>query len=210
VTATAAPPPTRTRNPRGEGRRLRADILAAAAGLLDAGGDERALTLRAVARRTGIATPSIYPHFDDRAALLLAVVRAAFVELQDRMRVALDGVDGGPRRRLDAACLGYLDFARDHPQRYRTMFGGSWAAIAVERGHDPAALGGQVLQVLADCLGECRADRTSEGRSPTADALALWLGLHGLAHQRAVTATYPWPGDIVARITHPLAHLDAV
>jgi AcrR family transcriptional regulator len=210
VTATVGPPRTRSRNPRGEGARLRADILAAATELLDAGGGERAVTLRAVARRTGIATPSIYPHFDDRAALLLAVVRAAFVELRDRMLAAVDGAGGGPRHRLDAACLGYLAFARDHPQLYRAMFGGSSAAIAVERGDDPAALGGQVLGFLSDCLGDCRAGRTSGGRSPTADALALWLGLHGLAHQRAVTATYPWPGDIVARITQPLAHLDAV
>ncbi|WP_374213337.1 TetR family transcriptional regulator [Crossiella sp. SN42] len=41
---------------------LRAEILAAAAGLINDGGDERAVTLRAVARRTGIAAPSIYLH----------------------------------------------------------------------------------------------------------------------------------------------------
>ena len=37
--------------------------------------------------------------------------------------------------------------------------------------------------------------------------IALWLGLHGLAHQRASTVTYPWPADIAERMVTALAHL---
>jgi len=40
-----------------------------------------------------------------------------------------------------------------------------------------------------------------------ADATALWVGLHGLAHQHAVTTSYPWPADIVHRIAAPLSQL---
>jgi AcrR family transcriptional regulator len=80
----------RPRSRRGEGRLLRTEILAAATELLDTNGDERALTLRAVARRVGIAAPSIYPHFPDRPAIVLAVVRQGFVELADRIRSAID------------------------------------------------------------------------------------------------------------------------
>jgi hypothetical protein len=42
---------------------------------------------------------------------------------------------------------------------------------------------------------------------PYADSIALWLGLHGLAHQRAVTVAFPWPSDIADRIITALAHL---
>ncbi|HEX4247258.1 MAG TPA: hypothetical protein VH008_05280 [Pseudonocardia sp.] len=44
---------------------------------------------------------------------------------------------------------------------------------------------------------------------PATDAVALWLGLHGLAHQRATTRTFPWPADITLRVVNPLSHLIA-
>ena len=40
-----------------------------------------------------------------------------------------------------------------------------------------------------------------------ADAVALWLGLHGLAHQKSVTVSFPWPADIAERLIVALAHL---
>ncbi|WP_218130138.1 hypothetical protein [Lentzea jiangxiensis] len=39
------------------------------------------------------------------------------------------------------------------------------------------------------------------------DAVALWLGLHGLAHQRAVVRKMPGPDDIGDRLITALAHL---
>src|SRR4051812_16439696 len=99
---------TRTRNRRGEGDLLRVEILAAATELLDSGGDPGAVTLRAVARRTGIAAPSIYRHFLDQPALVLAVLRQAFAELTDWLRSAADEAGDDPRRRLRALCLAYL------------------------------------------------------------------------------------------------------
>ena len=52
------------------------------------------------------------------------------------------------------------------------------------------------------------------GAAWTADAgqwlrlcLALWLGLHGLAHQQSVTVSFPWPPDIAERLIVALAHL---
>ena len=94
MSAAPEPPPAprrtgaRTRNRRGEGARLREDILAAATALLDELGTEEAVTLRAVARRAGITAPSIYSHFPDRQAILLAVVRDAFTELTETLREA--------------------------------------------------------------------------------------------------------------------------
>ncbi|MHA6619333.1 TetR/AcrR family transcriptional regulator [Pseudonocardia sp. DLS-67] len=180
---------------------MRTEILAAAAELLDAGGDERAVTLRAVARRVGISAPSIYPHFPDRPAIVLAVVRQGFVELADRIRSAIDSADDDPRLRLVAACRAYVDFADSHPERYRAMF---------DRAHapeDPTALGAEPVRILTETLTECVAAGRSTSTDPDADAIALWMGLHGLAHQHAVATSYPWPADIVRRIAAPLSRL---
>jgi AcrR family transcriptional regulator len=193
VTAVAR---TRSRNRRGAGRLLHAEIVAAAAELLDVSGDERAITLRGVARRLGIAAPSIYPHFPDRSAVVLAVARQGFAELSDGMGSAVDTAGADPRRRLAAACRAHLVFADRHRARYRVMAG----VI-----HDPAAA--EPPRILTEILAGCVAAGRSTSTDPAADAMSLWVGLHGLAHQRAVTASYPWPADIVHRITAPLSRL---
>jgi AcrR family transcriptional regulator len=191
----------RPRSRRGEGRLLRTEILAAAAELLDANGDERAVTLRAVARRVGISAPSIYPHFPDRPAIVLAVVRQGFVELADRIHAAADTAGEDPHLRLVAACRAYIDFARSHPERYRAMFAGAHDA------EDPAALVAEAVRLLTVILTDCVAAGRSTSADPGADAISLWVGLHGLAHQYAVSTSFPWPMDIVHRITAPLSRL---
>ncbi|RDG39206.1 TetR/AcrR family transcriptional regulator, partial [Streptomyces corynorhini] len=245
--ATAASEPRRaprSRNRRGEGGHLRADILAAATDLLDHG-DERAVTLRAVARRAGIAAPSIYPHFPGRSAIMLAVVGEAFAELSGRLGAAVDAVDGTDTtystyatdstdttdttgaadadadaadadaadarapRRLYAACLAYLDFATAHPERYRAMFGEPTHPMGGDAGvgDDLTALGADALRVLSDALTDCVTAGYSTSTDPCADAIALWLGLHGLAHQRATAHAFPWPADLVRPIVASLSRL---
>ena len=68
----------RERNRRGEGGKLRAEILEGATALLEQNGSEEAVTLRAVARQVGISAPSIYSHFPDREAIVDAIVDGAF------------------------------------------------------------------------------------------------------------------------------------
>src|SRR5271165_5817767 len=71
----------RHRNPRGQGARLTEDIVAGALALIERTGSDEAVTLRAVAREVGIAAPSIYAHFPDRDAIIMAVVLRVFDEL---------------------------------------------------------------------------------------------------------------------------------
>jgi AcrR family transcriptional regulator len=202
--------PERTRNRRGEGSRLRDDILRAAAELLDDSGREESVTLRAVARRVGIAAPSIYRHFPDRESILLAVISRAFAELTERLRDGRAAAGDDPVQRLRAVCTEYLDFATARPQRYRVVFGGVWdASDAVAAGavsEDQAlALGQDALTVIADALQECAAAGRSASTDPRGDAVVLWLGLHGLAHQRAVLPNFPWPADVADRLVERLA-----
>ncbi|GAA3535297.1 TetR/AcrR family transcriptional regulator [Nonomuraea rosea] len=201
----------RARNRRGEGARLRDEIVAAAVELLDETGDEGTISLRSVARRAGIAAPSIYRHFPDQPTIMLAVVQQAFAELEAKLRVALDAAGDDPRHRLYAVCDGYLDFAQGHPERYRTMFGGLWMPALDETSltaADMAALGDGCMALLREVMDECVAAGHATSTDLSADTVALWLGLHGLAHQRAVTVAFPWPPDIARRLITALAHLD--
>jgi AcrR family transcriptional regulator len=202
----------RERNRRGEGSRLRTEIVAAAAALLDETGNEEAVTLRAVARRIGISAPSIYAHFADRQAILLAVVQGAFAELGEQLETAAGAPAADPVTGLRDVCDAYLAFAAGRPQRYRVMFGGLWNATAALESasvtsDEVAALGQEVLAALVTRLEACVRAGRSTSDDPGADAVALWLGLHGLAHQRVVSAAFPWPSDIQERLVAPLAHL---
>jgi AcrR family transcriptional regulator len=202
--------PTRRRNRRGEGSKLREEIIAAAVELLDEEGDERAVTLRSVARRVGIAAPSIYPHFPDQPAIMLAVVRQEFDRLSAALREAAETGGADPRQRLYAVCHAYLDLARTHPERYRTMFGGLWIPALGESSvteQDLLSLGTEALGILSSVLGDCVEAGQATSTDLAGDTVALWLGLHGLAHQRAVTRAFPWPDDIAERIIGALAHL---
>ncbi|MFE7466614.1 TetR/AcrR family transcriptional regulator [Streptomyces sp. NPDC057499] len=185
--------------------------MAAATELLDESGDQSSVTLRSIARRAGVAAPSIYRHFPDQPSIMLAVVRQAFAMLDAELRSALDAAGSDARGRLFAFCNAYLDFADQHPGRYRTMFDGVWmpdlGSSSVTEG-DVSSLGGESLTLLADALEDCVRAGCATSSDPAADAIALWLGLHGLAHQRLVTVAFPWPADIAERLITSLAHLD--
>src|ERR687888_1511242 len=71
----------RRRAPRGQGERLRAEILAAAEHLLVETGDEEAVSIRAVADSVGVTPPSIYLHFADKNELMFAVCERQFERL---------------------------------------------------------------------------------------------------------------------------------
>lgn len=160
-----------------------------------------------MARRAGISAPSIYPHFPGRSAIVLAVVHEAFLELNGLLRSAVDAahdvdaVGGDAERRLYAACLAYLDYAAAHPERYRAMFG------ELPAGQGVSSPGAGTLRILADTLAQCVTAGQSTSTDPRSDAIALWLGLHGLAHQRAVAHAFPWPADLVHPFVASLSRL---
>ncbi|MFJ5991943.1 TetR/AcrR family transcriptional regulator [Lentzea sp. NPDC092896] len=201
----------RRRNRRGEGGKLREEIITAAVALLDEGGDERAVTLRSVARKAGIAAPSIYPHFADQPSIMLAVVQQEMDKLTAVLREANDNAGADARARLFAIGHAYLDFAQAHPQRYRIMFGGLWTPSVEDTSITDAdldSLGVAAFTLLVEVLGACVEQGIAHGSDDLfGDAVALWLGLHGLAHQRAVVRKMPGPADVGDRLIRALAHL---
>jgi AcrR family transcriptional regulator len=108
---------------------LRPALLEAALRLLRDGGPD-AVTLRAVARATGVSQTAPYRHFEDHAALLKAVAAQAFTFLHEKLLAAardpariLGTAPKTERGVLQAIALAYVRFGLDHPQEYRFMFG---------------------------------------------------------------------------------------
>jgi AcrR family transcriptional regulator len=210
-------PRSRTRNRRGEGARLREEILEAAARILDRAGGEEAVTLRAVAREVGIAAPSIYHHFPDREAILAGVMDAAFGRLVEVLSAGIaefhDPVD-----RLRAGCLAYLRFAAEQPHQYRVLFGRTGSVLGPPVEAKPAEAetagllsGMQAFELLVDAIAACVAAGRSTSTDPFSDAVGLWVALHGLATLRDANPLFPWP-DVdgsVETFVHRLALITA-
>jgi AcrR family transcriptional regulator len=191
----------RRRNRRGEGTRLREDILAAATAILERDGVEESITLRSVAREIGIAAPSIYAHFDDREAILLAVVNAAFDELAEAV-VTSTAEQTDPVAALLAGCHAYTRFAVARPGPYRILFGRIRAAGTPEL--RPGRL--EVFQTLVDAVAACAEAGRSDSTDPFGDATLIWSAMHGAITLRTAAAAFPWPplerdvDDIVHRL----------
>ena len=184
---------TRRPNRRGEGARLRAEIVTGAAAVLEDSGNEDAVTLRAVARRIGIAAPSIYGHFADRDEMLLAVIEQAFGELETALAAAVATETGDE---LQVVCRAYLDFATARPHRYRVMFArhrsGETGAVNQSRPAEELT-GAGAFALLADAVARHRGH--DEHATTRQNALALWVALHGYVSLRAAVPAFPWPDE---------------
>lgn len=205
---------SRTRNRRGEGGKLREEIVRAAADLLDEGGNEQAVTLRAVARKIDITPTSIYLHFPDRDSMLLAVVQEAFAALEERVLSAREQAGPDPAAQLKAVCVAYIEFATRWPRRYRVMFGGVWdtaEALKVPSvADDVAVIGDNAFDILLSTVGACSDASGSTSTNPVADATALWVALHGFAQLQSTAPLFPWPPHLLDTLIDRLVLRDGV
>jgi AcrR family transcriptional regulator len=178
----------RQRNPRGQGERLRDDIIEAASGLL---ADPAAppLTLRAVARAAWVAATSVYLHFADIESLTMAVAERRFselVRLQDEAREQ----SPDPYQQVRAGCLAYCEFGLAHPGHYQVMFA---SPLPMLTDVPPEAFPGivsfrRLIDAVARCIG---AEPGDEQAFFTAQL--IWQQLHGIVSLRISRARFPWP-----------------
>jgi AcrR family transcriptional regulator len=219
-----AVPGRRPRNARGEGGRLAEDIVAGALALIDRTGSEEAVTLRAVAREIGIAAPSIYAHFPDRDAIIMAAVLRIFGELVDAITTGADSAGPDPVDRLVAGCAAYLRFGLAHPARYGVLFA---ERRMTARDDDPAVparpdrpgspgpevheFGAEAFAQLVQAIRDCAEAGVSASTDPVADATAVWVALHGTVTLRTTLPGYPWPelGRFTRQLVVPLARITA-
>jgi AcrR family transcriptional regulator len=95
-------------------------ILQAAADLFLEAGYE-GFSLRRVAERAGFTAPTIYRHFEDRDALILAVTDEGFRRFTAALRAAA-ATPGSAAERIGALGRAYVRFGLEHPSHYRLMF----------------------------------------------------------------------------------------
>jgi len=170
------PPGTKKKPPRSyhHGDLKEALVEAAAAIVRTKGLD--ALTLREVARRTGVSPAAPYRHFPDRRALVAAVAERGF----ERMQVAMmEGMkSAGGRAGFKQVALAYVSFGLTNPAEYRVMFGPEMADTRDFPSLRETSRG--VLGGTAEAVSQLQKAGLIGPGEPWLIAVALWSTLHGL------------------------------
>jgi AcrR family transcriptional regulator len=193
---------TRTRNPRGQGERLRGALMDAARELLLELGDQDKLSVRAVTARAGVSPNALYLHFADKDALLRAVMIATYQELRSFLQAAV-ACESDPIAQLRAYGCAYLRFADQRPGIYRVAFmtkirdGVPVPARGAPTGQDEGVDAfNDFLDIVTRCL--------PSGPDPFTQSAYIWTALHGYVTLRQAIPTFPWPAeaDYVERMIH--------
>jgi AcrR family transcriptional regulator len=188
-------PAARHRARRGEGERLRGEILAAAEQLLIETADESAVSIRAIADRVGVTPPSIYRHFPDKETLMLAVCQDVFTRLDDALqKAASDATD--PLDELMRKGRAYIEYGLANPESYRLLF--MLKRPPRERGEvvSPGDLPGtQAFVHLQETVERilALAEAGTLVPDPYEMTCAVWTAVHGITSLRISLAHFPWP-----------------
>ena len=169
---------------RGEGDRLRDEIVEAACRLLHQTGDLSTLSLRAVAREVGVATTSLYLHFDNITELARAVKIHWLDLLAEEVRSAAAAASGDPIDRVRAIAHAYIDAGMSDPNRYWVLF--------TSEALPHSATGFQGVTAF-----DAAHARIVEAVPPSVDSYLLtvqfWCAMHGLVTLRQARPSFPWP-----------------
>lgn len=154
---------------------LKAELLRLAARELESRGQEL-LSLRDLAAQAGVSSAAPYRHFDNRAALIKALVDDG-IDTLFRSYAAAAEAAVAPVDRLRIACRSYLDFAERQPERFRLIFSDD----AFFRIADASA--SKTYLLFEDLVGGVLDRSTTDARRLA--TLACWSTIHGFAMLRA-------------------------
>lgn len=182
----------RRRARKGEGERLRAEILEAADRLLVETGDEEAVSVRAIAREVGVAPPSIYLHFPDKRGLLHAVCERHFADL-DAATVAAASTGADEIEALREAGRAYVAWGVENPEPYRIIFMTRRADAPPFRVDEPTA-GAAAFRHALEAVERAMASGHLATDEPLLVATGWWALLHGVTSLVISTPGFPAVG----------------
>jgi AcrR family transcriptional regulator len=135
-----------------------------------------AVSMRAIAREAGLTPMAIYRHFENRRALLRAVIDKGFDIFMSYLQRSL--ALPTPWERLWYAGRQYLCFALEHPHDYAVMF---MESHKKEGRKDPGNWQeAATFRFLVDRIRECIESKILTAGDSEEMAATVWAQCHGL------------------------------
>ena len=178
--------PARQRNPRGEGDQLRTDLLEAAADLIAEHGSVDGISLRSVARRTGVSPTAVYRHFSDHSELLQASVRHCWDNFLEVLEEARSGGDDCFEA-FNRCGIAYADFAARNPGQYRVMF-----SHHIEIEAETSIVANATFLILVDLVQKMLRE-LEDDRSTHTVAVQVHTWIHGIVDLGSSRPDVEWP-----------------
>ncbi len=194
----------RTRNPRGEGDRLRTELLDAATDLMAEHGDIAKVSLRAIAARAGVSPTAVYRHFDDHLSLLRAAVDDCWEQFEQALATAAASTDD-PYESLRRSGDAYVHFATERPGEYYVLFSNR-IDVAYE-GHN---VGDSAFDHLVDLVAAIL-DANGDARDARFVAVQVHTWIHGIVDLTCRHDEFDWPssGELLDELLVRLALVPA-
>jgi AcrR family transcriptional regulator len=152
---------------------LRDALLAAAIHLLETQGIE-GLSLRALAKATGVTQAAPYSHFRDKDELLAAVAESGFQRLALQMAEDATGA-AHTRQRIERLISSYIRFAVNNKAMFQLMFGRELSNL--KKYPTLAMTAGKSYALISAALSKRGEGQKQDTRFMT---VAIWSLCHGL------------------------------
>ncbi len=136
------------------------------------------LSLRDIAKHAGLSSMAPYRHFKSKEDLVAAISEIGHRRLSEVfLQIERGYLD--PKARFRAMGQGYLIFAKENPELYKLMFGGSMPNPAeyeeLERACD------ECFGYLERTIAYCQHHGMMKGKPVDAFAMLVWSSVHGLS-----------------------------
>jgi AcrR family transcriptional regulator len=158
-----------------ERQEIRQSILSAARQIAIEEGWQ-AVTTRKVAERIEYSQPTIYEYFDNKEAILLALLHNGFESVLAAMQVAKAQVQP-PEEQLLAMSRAYWNFAFACPELYQVMYG--LGGVSFTHADTPASARA-IFALLRETVQPWMDEHNIALDEPDAPVDAIWGAVHGL------------------------------
>ncbi|HBU99278.1 MULTISPECIES: TetR/AcrR family transcriptional regulator [Thalassospira] len=139
------------------------------------------LSLRRLARLTGVSEAAPYRHFDGKDGILAAVAISAFERFAQKLEDVAARIDTHEDR-IMALGAAYVGFAIEHPQHFRLIFGRERPPLdQYPELRDAADNAFDVLQRAVTSVDRKAEMTLTEAATAYNRALAAWSRAHGIA-----------------------------
>lgn len=165
---------------------LRRVILDAARELVVREGYE-AFSMRKLAHGLGYSPGNLYVHFQNKGALLGALVDESFARLHEALHKVLNRADlADPVVSLKEGMQTYVTFGLEHPSDYRIAF-----LLTAPDDRRPYATH-PAFDVLRGAVARCIDAQRLRVSDSELSSQALWAAIHGVTSLLIQRPTFPW------------------
>ncbi|MEX1222382.1 MAG: TetR/AcrR family transcriptional regulator [Idiomarina sp.] len=137
----------------------------------------KGLTLRALAKAAGVSATAPYNHFNNKDTLLEALATEGFIQLRKYIDESLR--NSSAELKAERIALGYINYALEHRQLFRLMFGNELSQMAPSDARSNA--GRLSFEPIQQAVGEALQQANHQQLNHHATTQGAWSLVHGLA-----------------------------